>query len=272
MFSVVFYRNRAVFISMEEWTQKSCGEDEQRKRGKRMGKILLVDSDLTASGITKQILETREYDVFAADTLTQAREFLEQIEFDLILLEMLLPDGEGIEFCREIRKKSFCPIIFISSLAKHRAKIAALQAGADDYVVKPANLEELIARIQANIRRFKEYDPKKKKKELVCKGFLIRKQIREVWRTDADGQPTELIPLTPIEYGLLLYLVEYAGELISYHMLYQQIWQEDDWGDTRTVMVHVFNLRKKLGAVGRESILNVRGKGYIFKRYQGFQV
>lgn len=230
-----------------------------------MEKILLVDGDLTASFIIKQILKTRGYDVLAVSTLAQAKESLEQMEFDLILLEVCFADGEGITLCREIRKDSFCPIIFISSLAEHQTKITALQAGADDYVVKPANLEELIARVQANIRRFKEYDPKKKKKELVCKGFLIRKQTREVWKKDANGQLTALVELSPIEYGLLLYLVEYAGELVSYHTLYQQIWQEDDLGDTRTVMVHVSNLRRKLGIVGRESIQNIRGKGYIFK-------
>lgn len=230
-----------------------------------MEKILLVEDDKELSFITKRLLESKEYEVLSVTTLAQAREILQRVRFDLILLDMLLPDGEGIELCREIRSNSACPIIFVSCLGDHQTKIAALQAGADDYVVKPVNLEELIARVQANIRRSTEYNQKMKKESLICKGFLVRKQVREVWLTDTEGQPLVQIDLSPIEYGLLLHLMEYAGELVPYQKLYQQVWQADDLGDVRTVMVHVSNLRKKLGDAGKHTIQTVRGVGYIFR-------
>ena len=230
-----------------------------------MERILLLEDDKALSFITKRLLESRGYEVLPAGTLAQARELLQQTNFELLLLDMLLPDGEGIEFCKEIRETSSCPIIFVSCLGDHQIKIMALQAGADDYIVKPVNQEELIARVQANIRRTKEYNRKTEGERLTCRGLLVRKQKREVWLTDGNEHPLERVELSPIEFGMLLYLMEYAGEMISYQKLYQHVWQADDLGDVRTVMVHVSNLRKKLGDVGKRTIHTVRSAGYIFR-------
>ncbi|MGN1230896.1 MAG: response regulator transcription factor, partial [Anaerotignum sp.] len=216
---------------------------------------------------TKRLLESRGFSVMTAPTVAQAKEALAKNSFDLILLDMMLPDGEGTELCTEIRKKSVCPIIFVSCLSDNLTKIVALQMGGDDYVTKPVNYEELITRIQVNIRRAKHYNlGKSEAEELTFPGLLLKKQKREVWLLAEDGTPQSLVELSPIEYGLLLCLIEHEGELVLYEDLYQSVWRAEDMGDVRTVMVHVSNLRKKLGNCGKDLIHTVRSAGYIFKQ------
>ena len=231
-----------------------------------MEKVLLVEDDRNLSFITKRLLESRGYEVTAALTLEAARESLQKKRFDLILLDMMLPDGEGTQLCGEIRETSVCPIIFVSCLSDNLTKISAFQKGGDDYIVKPVNYEELIARVQVNLRRAKLYSLKTEVDELSFPGLLLKKQMHEVWLTDENGVPETLVDLSPIEYGLLLCLIDHEGELVMYQQLYQQVWNAEDVGDVRTVMVHVSNLRKKLGDTGKKLIHTVRSAGYIFKQ------
>lgn len=232
----------------------------------RMERILLVEDDKKLSFITKRMLESRAYEVVAAFSLAEARAYLAGQPFDLILLDMMLPDGEGTQLCAEIRQTSVCPIIFVSCLNDSPTKISALQTGGDDYILKPVHYEELITRVQINIRRAKQYNrDSMKADEIRFPALLIQKQKREVWSLAADGTPETKLELSPIEYALLLCLVERRGELVLYRDLYQTVWRAEDYGDFRTVMVHVSNLRKKLGEENKELIHTVRGAGYIFK-------
>ncbi|MDO4531829.1 MAG: response regulator transcription factor [Bacillota bacterium] len=230
-----------------------------------MERILLVEDDKNLSFITKRLLESRGYEVSAALTLAEARELLKKKSFDLILLDMMLPDGEGTSLCGEVRNTSVCPIIFVSCLSDNLSKISALQMGGDDYITKPVNYEELIVRVQINIRRAKQYNLKTEVQEMHFPGLLVKKQVHEVWLTEGEEQKT-LVDLSPIEYELLLCLINHEGELMLYHNLYQQVWKSEDFGDVRTVMVHVSNLRKKLGDVGKNLIHTVRSAGYVFKQ------
>ncbi len=232
-----------------------------------MERILLVEDDKNLSFITKRILESRSFDVVAAFSVSEALDILERNRFDLILLDMMLPDGEGTNLCKIIRERSVCPIIFVSCLSDNMTKISALEAGGDDYVVKPVNYEELITRIQINIRRAKQYNiGRSESDELVYPGLFINKRTRDVWITDHEGEMVELVELSPIEYALLIYMSDHEGDLLLYNTLYQSIWKSDDMGDVRTVMVHVSNLKKKLGERGKNLIHNVRSAGYIFKQ------
>lgn len=231
-----------------------------------MEKILLVEDDKNLSFITKRMLESRGFSVIAALTLEEAREQLKNIRFDLILLDMMLPDGEGTQLCAEIRETSVCPIIFVSCLSDNLTKISALRMGGDDYVTKPVNYEELITRVQINIRRAKLYNLKTEADELLFPGLLVKKQLHEVWLTGKDGLPLTLVDLSPIEYALLLCMTDHEGELMLYQTLYHEVWHSEDVGDIRTVMVHVSNLRKKLGDAGKKLIHTVRSAGYIFKQ------
>lgn len=231
-----------------------------------MEKILLVEDDKNLSFITKRMLESRGFSVIAALTLEEAREQLKNSRFDLILLDMMLPDGEGTQLCAEIRETSVCPIIFVSCLSDNLTKISALRMGGDDYVTKPVNYEELITRVQINIRRAKLYNLKTETDELLFPGLLVKKQLHEVWLTGKDGLPQILVDLSPIEYALLLCMIDHEDELMLYQTLYHDVWHSEDAGDIRTVMVHVSNLRKKLGDAGKRLIHTVRSAGYIFKQ------
>lgn len=227
--------------------------------------ILLVEDDKQLSFITKRMLESKGYGVITAFSIRQAKAQLEKREFDLILLDMMLPDGEGSRVCEEIREFSVCPIIFVSCLSDQNTKISALKMGGDDYVTKPVNYEELLARIEVNIRRAKQYSEKKPTlEELNFPGLCVKRKMREAWITDDKGEMISQLELSPLEYALLICLIENQGELVLYQDLFKQVWQTEDASDVRTVMVHVSNLRKKMGECGK-LIHTVRSAGYIFK-------
>ena len=227
--------------------------------------ILLVEDDKQLSFITKRILVSKGYGVVTAFSIRQAKSELKKREFDLILLDMMLPDGEGSQMCEEIREYSVCPIIFVSCLSDQDTKLSALRMGGDDYVTKPVNYEELLVRIEVNIRRAKQYSEKKIiSDELHFPGLCVKRKMREAWTTDNKGKLLEKLELSPLEYALLICLIDNQGELVLYQDLFKQVWQTEDASDVRTVMVHVSNLRKKMGECGK-LIHTVRSAGYIFK-------
>lgn len=231
-----------------------------------MEKILSVEDDAELSKIIKLMLESKGYSVVSAGSIDMAMKEMEKQSFDLILLDVMLPDGEGTMLCDQIRKVSFCPIIFVSCLSDSDTKIKALQLGGDDYITKPIDFEELFIRIQVNLRRANQYNlGKSKSDEEHFPGMIIKKNLREVWVVDEVNNAMEMLGLSPTEYSLLMYFISRQEELLLYEDLYKSIWNADDLGDFRTVMVHVSNLRKKLKDYGIDYIRTVRGAGYIFK-------
>lgn len=231
-----------------------------------MEKILSVEDDVELSKIIRLMLESKGYNVVSAGSIEEALNEMEKQAFDLILLDVMLPDGEGTMLCDEIRKVSFCPIIFVSCLSDSDTKIKALQLGGDDYITKPIDFEELFIRIQVNLRRANQYNlGKSKSDEEHFPGMIIKKNLREVWAVDEENNFKELLSLSPTEYSLLVIFVSRQEELLLYEDLYKNVWNADDLGDIRTVMVHVSNLRKKLKDYGIDYIHTVRGAGYIFK-------
>lgn len=231
-----------------------------------LGKILLVEDDNNLSFIMKRVIESKDYYVATAESVEDTIDKMKTESFDLILLDMMLPDGYGTDLCSQIRNTSFCPIIFVSCLSDKETKIKALQLGGDDYITKPVDYEELITRIEVNIRRARQYNlGRSSSAEEHFDGFLVNKDRREVWITNENGEAVEKADLSPIEYQLLCTLMERPKQLLLYQDLYQQVWNADDLGDVRTVMVHVSNLRKKMGEKGKEVIKTVRGAGYIFE-------
>jgi DNA-binding response OmpR family regulator len=214
----------------------------------------------------KRMIESKEYYVVTADCVEDAHEKMKKESFDLILLDMMLPDGYGTDLCQKIRTASVCPIIFVSCLSDTETKIKALQLGGDDYITKPVDFDELITRIEVNIRRARQYNlGRSLSEEERFAGFMVNKSKHEVWLTNQEEEMTERVDLSPIEYQLLCTMMERPNQLILYQELYQKVWNADDLGDVRTVMVHVSNLRKKLGESGKETIRTVRGAGYIFE-------
>lgn len=228
-------------------------------------KILVVEDDEDLSFIVCTQLSENGYDADATYTCREAKKKLQEEKYDLILLDMLLPDSTGVELCKDIRQRVLCPIIFMSCMDERSIVVEALQMGADDYIVKPVDYSELLARIKVNLRRINEYSKNKKGGCITLAQCEIDKSTHVVWKTK-ENERYEAIPLSPIEYKLLLMFVEHPDQLLLYEELYRCIWESDDLGDVRTVMVHVSNLRKKMDYIETEIIHTVRGAGYIFNQ------
>lgn len=222
-----------------------------------MERVLLVEDDIDLSVISTMNLKKFGCMVDQAYTCAQAQKLLEQNSYDFILLDELLPDMHGSEFCAVIRKRCTCPIIFMSCLSDSDTIVNALKNGGDDYMIKPINYNELLARVEAVIRRGSanktKADPIKH-----FNSFALDTMHHTLIKNDEE------ISLSNIEYTLLCYFIEHADTLLLYHDLYQNVWGNDSLGDVRTIMVHVSNLRKKVDPDRSGIITTVRGAGYIF--------
>ena len=229
-------------------------------------RILLVEDDTSQSCMTSIQLEERGYEVHCVPNGAAAEDRVRAASYELIVLDLLLPDQNGIDLCRKLREQVLCPIVITSCIGDKQAIVYALENGADDYVVKPVEYEELAARIEANIRRSRCYnEPEKVRRgKIQCRRFMIDKDAHKVWHMDGEGEKIGEIALSPTEYKLLVCFAENQGVLLMYHELYRAIWQSDALGDVRTVMVHVCNLRSKIDADRTGIIRTVRGAGYIF--------
>ena len=228
-----------------------------------MNRILLVEDDCDLANITSFYLTHAGYAVDIAASCGEARELLERVSYQLVLLDSILPDGRGNSLCPLIREKdSLCPILFLSCLDDSESIISALDQGGDDYMVKPVKHVELIARIQANLRKRELYEERLKRQEkphrLEFGSLTVDTDLREVRR---DG---EIVPTSAIEFDLLMYMIRHPDTLLLYDELYENVWNTDSCGDTRTVMVHISNLRRKIGSEHNGLIRTVRGAGYVF--------
>jgi DNA-binding response OmpR family regulator len=224
-----------------------------------------VEDDRDLSAIARIHLEAAGYVVAQAFLCEEARAIINKRFFDLVLLDIMIPDGSGQDVCTYIRARSACPIIFMSCIEDSPTIIASLAGGGDDYVTKPVRYEELLARVEANIRRYRELPGAERKREVMrrFRRFTVDTARRRVLRTDQEGREHD-VGLTALEYGILLYLTDREGELTLYDDLYENVWETPSFGEVKTVMVHASNLRKKIDPEGRGVIENVRGVGYLF--------
>lgn len=227
-----------------------------------MNRILLLEDDPDSAEITKTHLTYAGYAPSIARCLSEADQLLQEQEFDLLLLDMMLPDGSGIQLCAKLRANGHTgPIIFITCIDEGDMMVDAFEKGADDYVVKPVNYETLVARIKAHLRREDILQTKKtQKNETVQKigDFTLDKVRRQLTRGNV------VVELSSIEYSLLLFMLENADKLLLYDELYRHVWVNESLGDVRTVMVHISNLRKKIDPDKTGIIQTVRGAGYVF--------
>lgn len=227
-------------------------------------RILLIEDDSDLSEATAMGLERRGYSVNAVYTGAEALKLLEHERIDLILLDVILPDIEGQELSRQLRSDRIGyigPIIFMSCLGDSSNIVHAFRNGGSDYIVKPAKLEALVERIEKNLAKQKAQRPKGK---FWYKRFMIDHPKRVVYRVEG-GMTKEKILLSPTEYNLLMELTTHTGEVILYKQLYKSVWEQDDLGDVRTLMVHISNLKKKMDFNGTDVISAIRGVGYLFQ-------
>ena len=226
-----------------------------------MKRVLVVEDDIDLSLITMLNLIKEGYLVDQAYTCAKAQELLEQNQYDVILLDVALPDMQGTELCTAIRSRCGCPIIFMSCLSDSDVIVTALKNGGDDYMVKPIDYSVLMVRIEAIMRRMGQEEPAVVEEDSSVRrfhSFSVDTHYRRVLRGEEE------VDLSSIEYSLLAYMMEHPDELLLYQDIYKQVWQNDSLGDIRTVMVHISNLRKKLDPEHRGIIATVRGAGYIF--------
>lgn len=201
-------------------------------------KILVVDDEYQITRVLKRSLQAHRYDVRTASDGENALDTFHDFHPDLLITDLQMPEMNGIELCREIRKISEIPIIVLSVKGEEKTKVAALDAGADDYVTKPFGMDELLARVRATLRRA----PSEKKEEthLEIGDFLIDMTNYKISVREKE------IHLTPKEFELLTYLIKNHGKVITHRKLLGAIWGGNYTEQTEYLRVFVGNLRKKI--------------------------
>ena len=216
-----------------------------------MAKILIVDDEQSIREIIREYAEFEGYETAETDDGMKAVKMAKEDNYDLIVMDVMMPKLDGYSAVKEIRKFSDVPVIILSARVEEYDKLFGFEIGVDDYVTKPFSPKELMARISAVLKRFRP-----KKKEVVkSDGLEIDIAGRNVF---VDGKKVEV---TPKEYELLFYLVENNGIAISREKLLSNVWGYDFYGDDRTVDTHIKMLRSSLGKY-RDKIITLRGLGY----------
>ena len=223
-------------------------------------RILLVEDEESITTPLAESLSREGFDTSVAGTAAAALELAADLRPDLVLLDVMLPDGSGFDVARELRRDSRVPIIMLTARGEEADRVAGLELGADDYVVKPFSARELVARVRAVLRRVAE------SREQRPGGAIT---IGEV-RLDADRRSTVLqgeeLELSRKEFDLLRLLMENAGSVVTRERLIDEVWDTNWFGSTKTLDVHVSGLRKKLGddSSAPRFIHTVRGVGFRF--------
>ncbi len=224
-------------------------------------KILVVDDEPILLKGLKFSLEQDDYQVEVAVDGLEAYEKIMNNDYDLVVLDLMLPEIDGLEVCRKVRESSMVPIIILTAKGEDSSKVLGLEYGADDYLTKPFNILELKARIKAILRRVNVNEGSSTTSVLVIGDFTINTLGRKV---SIDGRD---INLTAKEFDLLLLLVINKDKVFSREELLETIWGYEYFGDVRTVDVHVRRLREKIekNSSQPEYILTKWGVGYYFK-------
>lgn len=222
-------------------------------------KILVVDDDVNICELLRLYIERDDYQVVIANDGEQAVELFNREQPDLVLLDIMLPKMDGWQVCKEIRKTSNRPIIMLTAKGELFDKILGLELGADDYIIKPFEAKEVIARIYAVLRRTSTSEEKEKVKEINWDKLSINLTNYEL---RVDGK---YIDTPPKEMELLYYLASNPNKVFTRDQLLDKVWGFDYYGDSRTVDVHIKRLREKINGVSDQwSLKTVWGVGYKF--------
>jgi two-component system response regulator RegX3 len=224
-------------------------------------KVLFVEDESSISGPFSKALAREGFEPVVAATAARALELADQIEPDIVLLDLTLPDGDGRDVCRALRQRSNVPIVMLTARGTETDRIVGLELGADDYVVKPFSGAEVIARIRAVLRRTAGRDAAAAAPEPITIGDLdVDPGAR---RARLDG---EELQLSRKEFDLLAELVRHAGHVVTREDLMSRVWDENWFGSTKTLDVHIRWLRQKLGDAPESPryVHTVRGVGFRF--------
>ena len=225
-------------------------------------KILVVDDEPEIADLVEVYLKSEGCAVFKCGSGTEALAVVREQPLDLAILDVMLPDISGLTLCREIRKEHHFPVLMLTAKADDMDKITGLTIGADDYMTKPFNPLELMARVKAQLRRYTRYNEPEKagdSRDIIdFNGLVINRATHECQLYDKP------LTLTPIEFDILWMLCENRGQVISAERLFESVWQEKYLERNNTVMVHIRRLREKMGEPSRNPrfIKTVWGVGY----------
>ena len=226
-----------------------------------MYNILVCDDDKDIVEAIAIYLETAGYNVIKAYDGIEALEKLSGNEIHLVIIDIMMPKMDGIKATRKLRETSAVPVIFLSAKSEDADKILGLDIGADDYVTKPFNPLELVARVKSQLRRYTQLGTiaaETDERVIVNGGLVINDSAKQV---TVDG---EEVKLTPIEYDILLYLTENRGRVFSTSQVYEAVWKEDAIGADNIIAVHIRHIREKIEINPREPryLKVVWGQGY----------
>ena len=231
-----------------------------------MKRILLLEDDRALNRGISLKLEKEGYEVLSAFSVKEAEEQFQKGKLDLIISDITLPDGNGMDFCREVRKRSDVYIIFLTALDQEVDIVNGYDCGADDYITKPFSLLVLISKVNACMRRTEKQSGQiliSKSPEIkICKGFLISGDLEVHCHTMQVYRNRDAIVLSKKEIQLLICLMEHAGTVLTKEQILERVWDKDgQFVDDNTVTVNISRLKNKLDT---NAIENIRGLGYIW--------
>lgn len=228
-------------------------------------KVLIVDDEREIADLVEVCLKNEGYQVFKFYNAKEALDCTKKQELDMAILDVMLPDMDGFLLCQRIREEHLYPIIMLTAKVEDMDKIMGLTLGADDYVTKPFNPLELIARVKTQLRRYKRYDrtdlSPKEADDFEFKGMHISKSNH---KCTLNGKE---LALTPIEFNILWYLCIHKGKVVSSEELFEAVWGEKYLDNNNTVMAHIARLREKLKEPPRKPkiIKTIWGVGYTIE-------
>ena len=233
------------------------------ERGK-MNKILIVDDEKEIADLVELYLKNENYTVYKYYSAKEVFDNIDNLDVDLAILDVMMPEIDGFMLCNKIREKYTFPIIFATAKVEEIDKINGLMIGADDYVTKPFQPLELIARVKAQLRRSQKYNNSNQKENVIdFRGILINKDTHEFYFNEKK------VELTKIEFEILWLLCENRGKVIKTDELFSKVWESKYFEkDNNTVMVHIRHLREKMNDIGKKPkyIKTVYGVGYKIEK------
>ena len=225
-----------------------------------MDRILIVDDEIEIAQLLEICLKNAGYDVTIETDGQKALENIRYNEYDLALLDIMLPHVTGLELCQKIRERYYYPVIMLTAKNMDSDKIIGLTMGADDYITKPFNPLEVLARVKTQLRRYKKYN-QVNDDVIEIRGLSIDDTKHKCYLFEKE------LNLTPLEFNIILYLMKNRGKVVSSEELFEAVWQEKYFDSNNTVMAHIARIREKMKEPARnpQYIKTVWGIGYTIE-------
>ena len=229
--------------------------------------VLIVDDEKEIADLLEVYLKNDGYTVYKFYNGTEALQCISQTKLDLAILDVMLPDIDGFQLCRKIRESHYFPIIMLTAKVEDGDKILGLTIGADDYITKPFNPLEVVARVKTQLRRYMRYNqangnPAASPSEIDIRGLTVNRENHKALLFGRE------LALTPIEFSILWYLCEHQGVVVSSEELFEAVWGEKYFNSNNTVMAHIGRLREKMNEPAKKPkfIKTVWGVGYTIEK------